>query len=75
MNEACSSASSRVLRGDGQLGGGEEGLRLAFDANLDCGCERGRRQHEEDERQENEALGHDSSFREGIGMEGDRQVF
>ena len=28
-----------------------------------------------DERQENEALGHESSFREGLGMEGDRQVF
>ena len=75
MNDACSSASCALAAVTVSLGRGEECLRLAFDANLDCRCERGRGQHEEHERQENEALGHDSSFREGIGMEGDRQVF
>ena len=50
------------------LTGGEQRLRLAFDTHLDRGCRSSLRQNDENDEQENEALGHDSSFREGIDM-------
>ncbi len=68
----------RVRAGRARLGGTEDRLRLAFDANVDDrrGREAGEGEGGRDDREENErTTKHESSFREGFGMRGERQVF
>ncbi len=68
----------RIRAGHARLRSTEDRLRLAFDANVDdCGgCEAGEGERGRDDREENEiTTKHESSFREGFELRGERQVF
>ncbi len=68
----------RIRACHARLRGTEDRLRLAFDANVDdCGGrEAGEGKSGRDDREKNErTTKHESSFREGFGMRGERQVF